>query len=159
MSGDRKKKMSGGYSGSGRRQPMSQRCPVRVTYMRNKNAGQWKAHGYYLARERATEKRERNAAGFTRSERGVDIPQRLDGWQQAGDERLFKIIVSPEFGDRINLENHTRQLMARMERDIKTALELKGSSAITNELLAEVSVVSLATHPRPKYLLLTGHLV
>src|SRR5689334_19970178 len=104
MSGDRKKK-SGGYSGSGRRQPMSQRCAVRVTYSRNKNAGQWKAHGYYLARERATEKAERNAAGFTRSERGVDIPHRLDGWQQAGDERLFKIIVSPEFGDRIDLEN------------------------------------------------------
>jgi len=123
MSGDRKKKMSGGYSGSGRQQPMSQRCAVRVTYSRNKNAGQWKAHGYYLARERATEKAERNAAGFTRSERGVDIPQRLDGWQQAGDERLFKIIVSPEFGDRIDLENHTRQLMARMERDLKTELE------------------------------------
>jgi type IV secretory pathway VirD2 relaxase len=122
MSGDRKK-MSGGYSGSGRRQPMSQRCAVRVTYSRNKNAGQWKAHGYYLARERATEKAERNAAGFTRSERGVDIPQRLDGWQQAGDECLFKIIVSPEFGDRIDLENHTRQLMARMERDLKTELE------------------------------------
>src|SRR5437762_8990456 len=123
MSGDRKKKMSGGYSGSGRRQPMSQRCAVRVTYSRNKNAGQWKAHGYYLARERATEKREKNAAGFTRSERGVDIPQRLDEWQKAGDERLFKIIVSPEFGDRIDFENHTRELMARMERDLKTDLE------------------------------------
>jgi type IV secretory pathway VirD2 relaxase len=123
MSGDRKKKMSGVYSGSGRRQPMSQRCAVRVTYSRNKNAGQWKAHGYYLARERATEKREKNAAGFSRSERGVDIPQRLDEWQKAGDERLFKIIVSPEFGDRTDLENHTRQLMARMERDLKTELE------------------------------------
>src|SRR6266496_6159480 len=87
-----RKKMSGSSSGrrarSGR-PPLSQRCAVRVTYSRNKNAGQWKAHGYYLARERATEKREKNAAGFSRSERGVDIPQRLDGWQKAGDERLF----------------------------------------------------------------------
>ena len=122
MSGYRKK-MSGGYSRSSRRQPMSQRCAVRVTYSRNKNAGQWKAHGYYLARERATERAEKNAAGFSRSERGVDIAQRLDGWQRAGDERLFKIIVSPEFGDRIDLESHTRQLMARMERDLKTDLE------------------------------------
>ena len=118
-----RKKISGGYSSSGRRQPLSQRCAVRVTYSRNKNAGQWKAHGYYLARERATEKSEKNAAGFSRSEKSVDIAQRLDRWQKAGDERLFKIIVSPEFGDRIDLENHTRQLMARMERDLQTELE------------------------------------
>ncbi len=121
-----RKKMSGGSSGgharSGR-SPLSQRCAVRVTYSRNKNAGQWKAHGHYLARERATEKSEKNAAGFSRSEKGVDISQRLDGWQRAGDERLFKIIVSPEFGDRIDLENHTRQLMTRMERDLRTELE------------------------------------
>jgi type IV secretory pathway VirD2 relaxase len=94
-----------------------------VTYSRNKNSGQWKAHGHYLARERATEKSEKNAAGFSRSERSVDIAQRLDEWQKAGDERLFKIIVSPEFGDRIDLESHTRELMARMERDLRTELE------------------------------------
>jgi len=117
-----RKKMSGGYARSGRA-PLSQRCAVRVTYSRNKNAGQWRAHGHYLARERATEKREKKAAGFSRSERSVDIAQRLDGWQKAGDERLFKIIVSPEFGDRIDLENHTRQLMTRMERDLRTELE------------------------------------
>jgi type IV secretory pathway VirD2 relaxase len=117
-----RKKMSGAYSRSGRA-ALSQRCAVRVTYSRNKNAGQWKAHGHYLARERATEKREKKAAGFSRSERSVDIAQRLDEWQKAGDERLFKIIVSPEFGDRIDLENHTRELMARMERDLQTELE------------------------------------
>ncbi len=99
------------------------RCAVRVTCSRNKNAGQWKAHGYYLARERATEKAEKNAAGFSLSEKSVDIAQRLDGWQKAGDERLFKIIVSPEFGDRIDLERHTRELMARMERDLQTTLD------------------------------------
>ena len=96
---------------------------MRVTYSRNKNAGQWRAHGHYLARERATEKSERNAAGFSRSETGVDIARRLDTWQKAGDERFFKIIVSPEFGDRIDLERHTRELMARMERDLQTELE------------------------------------
>src|SRR5207237_2105799 len=52
-----------------------------------------------------------------------DIAQRLDGWQKAGDELLFKIIVSPEFGDRIDLERHTRDLMTRMERDLHTELE------------------------------------
>src|SRR6266480_7753013 len=94
MSGYRKK-MSGGYSGSGRRQPMSQRCAVRVTYTRNKNAGQWRAHGHYLARERATEKREKKAAGFSRSERSVDIAQRLDEWQKAGDDGSSKSSSRP----------------------------------------------------------------
>ena len=117
-----RKKMSVGYARSGRA-PLGQRCAVRVTYTRNKNAGQWRAHGHYLARERATEKREKKVPGFSRSERNVDIAQRLDEWQKAGDERLFKIIVSPEFGDRIDLENHTRELMAGMERDLKTELE------------------------------------
>jgi len=117
-----RRKMSGGYARSGLA-PLSQRCAVRVTYSRNKNTGQWRAHGHYLAREQATEKREKRAAGFSRSETGVDIARRLDTWQQGGDERLFKIIVSPEFGDRINLENHTRELMARMERDLQTELE------------------------------------
>src|SRR6266542_3023102 len=113
---------SGVHARSGR-SPLSQRCAVRVTYSRNKNAGQWKAHGHYLARERATEKAKKNAAGFSRSEKSIDIARRLDTWQRAGDERLFKIIVSPEFGDRINLEDHTRELMARMERDLKTEFE------------------------------------
>jgi hypothetical protein len=27
-------------------------------------------------------------------------------WQSAGDERVFKIIVSPEFGERMDLEKH-----------------------------------------------------
>ena len=34
--------------------PYHQRCAVRVTYLKNKIRGQWKAHGRYLARESAT---------------------------------------------------------------------------------------------------------
>ncbi len=33
--------------------PYHQRCAVRVTYLKNKVRGQWKAHGRYLARESA----------------------------------------------------------------------------------------------------------
>ena len=114
---------SGARSRSRQSRPFQQRCAIRVTYSQNKSAGQWKAHGYYLARERATEKAEKNTAGFNRTENAVDISRRLDTWQQAGDERLFKIIISPEFGDRIDLEAHTKQLMARIERDLRTELE------------------------------------
>jgi type IV secretory pathway VirD2 relaxase len=126
MSARRSKIGRGSSGGRLRKHPsrqFQQRCAIRVTYSPNKSAGQWKAHGYYLARERATEKAEKNTAGFNRTENAVDISPRLDHWQQAGDERLFKIIISPEFGDRIDLEAHTKQLMARIDRDLRTELE------------------------------------
>jgi len=95
----------------GNRCPYHQRCAVRVTYLSNKTHGQWKAHGRYLARESATR------AGF------VDISARLDEWQKANDERLWKLIISPEFGDRVDLKRLTRDLIERMEKDLGTALE------------------------------------
>ena len=49
--------------------------------------------------------------------------QVLEGWQKAGDPRLWKLIVSPEFGDRGNLDELTRGLMSRMEHDLGTRLE------------------------------------
>ena len=36
---------------------------------------------------------------------------------------MFKIIVSPEFGDRMDLEKHTRDLMRRIEQSLLTKLE------------------------------------
>src|SRR5438309_6166016 len=53
----RGQKISGTHSvgGSGRAQrTFSQRVAVRVSYSANKNPGQWKAHGRYVARESAT---------------------------------------------------------------------------------------------------------
>ena len=38
----------------------------------------------------------------------------LDGWQNAGDQRMWKLIISPEFGERVDLHKLTRELMARM---------------------------------------------
>jgi hypothetical protein len=36
---------------------------------------------------------------------------------------MFKIVISPEFGDRLDLETHTRKLLAQMEEDLETKLE------------------------------------
>jgi hypothetical protein len=47
----------------------------------------------------------------------------LDRWQKAGDPRLWKMIVSPEFGERIDLNRLTRDLMGKMEKDLDTRLE------------------------------------
>ena len=100
-----------------------QRCAVRVTYLNNKTRGQWQAHGRYLARESATLENDAKAAGFSRENDGIDIARQLKGWQGAGDERLFKLIVSPEFGDRVDLSRLTRQLLERMEEDLGTELQ------------------------------------
>ena len=100
-----------------------QRCAVRVTYLNNKTRGQWKAHGRYLARESATFENDAKAVGFSSESNVIDIAAQLESWQAAGDERFWKLIVSPEFGDRVDLSRLTRGLIERMEDDLGTALE------------------------------------
>jgi type IV secretory pathway VirD2 relaxase len=99
-----------------------QRCAVRVTYLNRRTRGQWKAHGRYLARESAGIEGARGA-GFSRDGEGIDLAGRLHDWQAEGDERLWKLILSPEFGDRIGLTRLTRDLMRCMEEDLGTELE------------------------------------
>src|SRR5579863_5097422 len=114
----------GTYGGKGRSaRPYMQRCAVRVTYLSNKTRGQWKAHGRYLARESATHENPVEGVGFGRDELGIDIASRLENWQRAGDERLWKLIISPEFGDQVELGRLTGDLLKRMEKDLGTELE------------------------------------
>ncbi len=100
-----------------------QRCAVRVSYTPNRTPGRWKAHGRYLARESATPDQFVHGLGFGSVEGPRKIATTLDEWQKSGDERLFKLILSPEFGDRMDLEKLTRELMARMELDLGTRLQ------------------------------------
>jgi len=112
-----------GASGNARpRKRFNQRCAVRVIYSRNKTPGQWRAHGRYLMRESA---RGRSSAptAFTDDKELGDLSVALGVWQTAGDERLFKLIISPEFGDRLDLQKLTGELMRRMEKDLHTRLE------------------------------------
>jgi type IV secretory pathway VirD2 relaxase len=63
------------------------------------------------------------ATGFDMTTRRVDVAATLEGWQSARDQRLWKIIISPEFGERTDLTELTRDLMARMEKDLAAHLE------------------------------------
>jgi hypothetical protein len=96
--------------------PYNQCCAVRMMYAKNATRGQWKAQGRYIARESASV---RLRPGLTPPSAG-SIAARLDQWQFAGDERMWKIIVSPEFGDKIDLVQLTRDLMKRITRDLDT---------------------------------------
>jgi hypothetical protein len=119
MSGVRKRRSAG----SKRSRPYFQRCAVRVSYSKNATAGQWRAHGRYLVRESVAFDGGSRGIGFDGKGESVEIVQRLEGWQRAGDERLWKIIVSPEFGDRADLRKLTRDLLSEMEKNLGTPLE------------------------------------
>jgi type IV secretory pathway VirD2 relaxase len=100
-----------------------QRCAVRVTYLNNKMRRQWQAHGRYLARESASFEYDAKPVGFNRENDGIDIVRQLEGWQGAEDERLFKLILSPELGDQVDLSRLTRGPIEQMEEDLGTDLE------------------------------------
>jgi hypothetical protein len=98
----------------------SQRAAVRVTYANGRTPGQWKAHGCYLERESASGK---ELPGFDAEGTSLPIAEALDGWQKSDDPRIFKIIMSPENGDQLNLETYARAVMDKVERDVAAPLE------------------------------------
>jgi hypothetical protein len=94
-------------------------------YSANKTTGQWRAHGRYIARESAGGVVFHSGTNGIR-ERGhpaIDPAKELERWQSEADPRLWKLIVSPEFGERLDLNQLTRDLITRMERDLGTKLE------------------------------------
>ncbi len=99
-----------------------QRSIVKARFVANRGAGSWRAHGRYLAREGAQEPG-RPGRGFDADREGIDLPGTLSSWQRAGDRRLWKLIVSPENGHRMDLRQHARDLVAAMEGDLGTRLE------------------------------------
>jgi type IV secretory pathway VirD2 relaxase len=102
--------------------PLVQRSIVKVRFVANRARGGWRAHGRYLSREGAQRDGERGR-GFDASSNEVSIEDRLGLWQKAGDSRLWKVIVSPEQAQRLDLREHTRELVAAIEGDLGTRLE------------------------------------
>ena len=123
MSGVRKRRVVGFGTAMTYARLYSQRCAVRVLYSKNTSKGQWRAHGRYVARESATHEGGPKAVGFSTRQEGIDIATRLEHWQKASDEQLWKLIVSPEFGDRVDLKRLTRDLMSEMQTELGTPLE------------------------------------
>ena len=108
-----------------------QRCTVKVNYVsngykdHNYNKGyknQWKNHGSYLIRKGA-QLEDKPGLGFDETDDDLNIPKKLEQWQEDGDERIWKLIVSPERGADIDLKNHTRELMKTVEKDLGTKLQ------------------------------------
>jgi hypothetical protein len=94
-------------------------------------AGQWRAHGRYIARASASPEPEKS--GFDAATIGVDIASQLRNWQDGADPRLWKLIISPEFGERLDLQRLTRDVMSRMESDLHTSLDWVAVSHFNTE--------------------------
>jgi hypothetical protein len=94
-----------------------------VTYASNKTPGHWKAHGRYIARDSASQPTKQLPPGFGPSGSVRDIGATLESWQKAREPRLFKLIISPEFGERMDLTSHTQALMEGMSRDLGQNLD------------------------------------
>jgi hypothetical protein len=90
-------------------------------YSPNRTTGQWRAHGRYITRDSVMQGHE--AAAICNQGEVFAPPEVLDRWQKAGHPRLWKRIISPEFGERIDLNRLTRDLMGKMEKDLNTRLE------------------------------------
>lgn len=99
-----------------------QRSLVKVSFAPAGRARRWRTHGNYLSRKGAQREGERGV-GFDARGDEVYLPDRFDSWQKAGDRRLWKLVVSPEAGGRIDLREHARSLVAQMETDLGTKLE------------------------------------
>jgi hypothetical protein len=101
--------------------PNLQNSTVIAKYATNKTEGLWRAHGNYLARENSQKPGEK-AFGFDASSTIIDTGEILDSWQKANDARLWKIIISPEMGELIDLKEHTRHFVKQVEIDLATSL-------------------------------------
>jgi hypothetical protein len=61
--------------------------------------------------------------GFNASENDVQVSRRLQDWQANKDQLLWKFIISPEFGDRADLQRLTRDVMLSVDEDLGGSLE------------------------------------
>lgn len=112
----------GGGSIHGIYSSREQRSIVKISYSKNTKTRSWAAHGAYLQRQHAQEKNHKGI-GFNDTSIEIDIQEILLGWQGAGDEHFFKLIISPENGHYLDLQQHAIELIKHAEHDLKTKLE------------------------------------
>lgn len=113
----------GNFGGAGHQlAPQYQRVVVKIHSTRVNQAGmlRLKAHAKYLARD-GVGREDEPAKTFGKDDESVDLSEfvrRCDG-----DRHIFRVILSPEFGEELDLETYTRDVMQQAEKDLRTRLE------------------------------------
>lgn len=85
-----------------------QRCAVQVRYTKGGSVGKWYSHGSYIGRESKDRDAQGRALGFGSNGDHIAIAATVAGWRKEQDEMFFRVILSPERGDRMDLEAHNR---------------------------------------------------
>ena len=105
---------------------MRQRGIVTVRYAKSGVRGGWRAHGRYVERESAAGDRGERPGDHVGLGKEQGMDDTLGEWQNAGDERLWKIIVSPEHGDEVDFDVLAEDLIEHLEEDVDSKLEWTG---------------------------------
>ncbi len=99
----------------------ARRSVVKASFSRNRKSGAWTAHARYLSRPGAQQELTKGL-GFDATREGIDLQAAVRDWEKS-DKLMWRFIVSPEDADRLNLREHVRELVGRMESDLGTRLE------------------------------------
>lgn len=100
----------------------SRRAVAKVNFSLAKSAGQWAAHARYLEREGAQQDGQAGV-GFNAALDAVDVAAAARSWQMDGDNRVYKIMLSPEDGSKLDLVDYTRKVMAGVQQQVGQPLE------------------------------------
>jgi len=129
--------VKGSRSGFSKTSPFQRRAIVNVRYSNAKTPGGWKAHGTYVERESAkgrevdndTHSAENEVQTASPDRLGLAREQSLDSlaglWQKAGDQRIFKVIISPEDSD-VDFQRTASEMIARIQQDTGAPVEWAG---------------------------------
>src|SRR5712692_57674 len=99
----------------------ARRSVVKASFSRNRKSGASTAHARYLSRPGAQQELTKGL-GFDATREGIDLQAAVRDWEKS-DKLIWRFIVSPEDADRLNLREHVRELVGRMESDLGTRLE------------------------------------
>src|SRR5262245_24742383 len=111
--------------------PRNQRVLTKATAVTNRGAVQsWYKHGAYLQRHGAQHGGQGH--GFDAEGHQISMSTTLARWQYARDPHMFKVMLSPEHGDRLDLPAYARQVMRAVERDLGRTLEWIGIDHYNN---------------------------
>jgi hypothetical protein len=97
-----------------------QRCAVQVRYTVGGRPGKWFSHGRYIERSSANP----DNRGFDAvKDSGVPIAHDMAAWRRERDPLFFRLIISPERGEALDLKEFTRAVMEAAEKDLGTKLQ------------------------------------
>src|SRR6201996_3267063 len=133
----RGRNVKGSGSGFSKTSPFQRRAIVNVRYSNAKTPGGWKAHGTYVERESAKGRDVDDGTHSAENEVQTGSPDRLglakehslDSlaglWQKAGDQRIFKVIISPEDSN-ADFQRTASDMIARIQQHTGAPLEWAG---------------------------------